>query len=71
MIIAVTTTGRPRPIYGSVPDTELEGRARLAAYRHVYYGDKDDNELDEHDKKNYSSHTEVIRPSAEILLYGA
>ena len=73
MLIAVTTTRGPSPVRVLVVkkswcpwSTELEEKARLAAYRHVYYGDVNDQEFAEQDQQDYSRRTEVIRPDTII-----
>lgn len=71
MLIAVTTTSGPSPVRIEVIkkswrpwNTELEEKARLAAYRYVY----NDDESSEEDVKAYSRYTEVIRPSEVITM---
>ena len=73
MLIAVTTTSGPSPVRIEVIkkswrpwNTELEEKARLAAYRHVYYGESCSTSLQ--DQQDDSRYTEVIRPSEIITL---
>ena len=75
MLIAVTTTRGPSPVRIEVIkkswrpwNTELEEKARLAAYRYVYYADENDQEFAKRDQQDYSRYTEVIRPSEVITM---